>query len=69
MTLRVNVGVSSKTTIEPTPAADQVKQGKRGTDELVNYEFAKVRRLYNKLGIGDRTEIEPFDGPHQRTFK
>lgn len=35
-----------------------------GTDEWVNYEFAKVRRLYNKLGIGDRTTIEHFDGPH-----
>lgn len=35
-----------------------------GIDEWVNYEFAKVRRLYNKLGIGDRTEIEHFDGPH-----
>ncbi len=35
-----------------------------GLDEWVNYEFAKVRRLYNKLGIGDRTTIEHFDGPH-----
>jgi cephalosporin-C deacetylase-like acetyl esterase len=35
-----------------------------GIDEWVNYEFAKVRRLYNKLGIGERTEIEHFDGPH-----
>ena len=35
-----------------------------GADEWVNYEFAKVRRLYNKLGIGDRAEIEHFDGPH-----
>lgn len=35
-----------------------------GIDEWVNYEFAKVRRLYNKLGVGDRTEIEHFDGPH-----
>ncbi len=25
---------------------------------------AKIRRFYNKLGIGDRTEIEHFDGPH-----
>lgn len=30
----------------------------------MNYEFAKVRRLYNKLLIGDRTTIEHFDGPH-----
>ena len=35
-----------------------------GTDEWVNYEFAKVRRLYNKLLIGERTTIEHFDGPH-----
>ncbi|MHB1078134.1 MAG: alpha/beta hydrolase family protein [Prosthecobacter sp.] len=35
-----------------------------GLDEWVNYEFAKVRRLYNKLQIGDRTTIEHFDGPH-----
>lgn len=35
-----------------------------GMDEWVNYEFAKVRRLYNKLGIGERTTIEHFDGPH-----
>lgn len=44
-----------------------------GTDEWVNYEFAKVRRLYNKLQIGDRTTIEHFDGPHtingQGTFE
>lgn len=35
-----------------------------GIDEWVNYEFAKVRRLYNKLLIDDRTTIEHFDGPH-----
>lgn len=35
-----------------------------GIDEWVNFEFAKIRRFYNKLGIGDRTEIEHFDGPH-----
>jgi hypothetical protein len=35
-----------------------------GIDEWVNYEFAKVRRLYNKLGLGERAEIEHFDGPH-----
>lgn len=33
-------------------------------DEWVAYEYAKVRRLYDKLGLGDRTEIEFFDGPH-----
>ncbi len=35
-----------------------------GTDEWVNYEYAKVRRLYNKLNVGERTTIEHFDGPH-----
>ena len=35
-----------------------------GLDEWVDYEFAKVRRLYDKLGIGDRTTIEHFNGPH-----
>ncbi len=33
-------------------------------DETVAFEYAKVRRLYNKLGIGDRTTIEFFNGPH-----
>ena len=33
-------------------------------DEWVAYEFAKTRRQYVKLGLGDRTEIEFFDGPH-----
>jgi len=34
-------------------------------DETVAYEFAKVRNLYSaKLGIGDRTKIEWFVGPH-----
>jgi hypothetical protein len=33
-------------------------------DEWVASEYAKVRRRYNKLGIGDRTEIEFFDGGH-----
>jgi len=33
-------------------------------DEWVAYEYAKVQRLYAKLGIPDRTEIEFFNGPH-----
>lgn len=34
-------------------------------DERVAYEYAKVRRLYQGLlGIGDRTRIEFFPGPH-----
>ena len=35
-----------------------------GLDEWVDYEFAKVRRLYDKLGIGERASIEHFEGPH-----
>ena len=43
-------------------------------DEMVAYEFAKVRNLYQaKLGISDRCEIEWFVGPHtingEGTFK
>ena len=34
-------------------------------DEWVAYEFAKVRRFYNRLGLGDKTQIEFFDGPHE----
>jgi dienelactone hydrolase len=34
-------------------------------DEWVAAEYAKVRRHYVKLGVGERTEIEFFDGPHQ----
>jgi dienelactone hydrolase len=33
-------------------------------DEWVAYEYAKVRRLYDQLGIPERTEIEFFNGPH-----
>jgi len=33
-------------------------------DEWVAYEFAKVRRLYAKLGVPDHTEIEFFEGGH-----
>jgi hypothetical protein len=42
-------------------------------DEWVAHEFARVRRHYDRLGIGDRTTIEFFNGPHtingQETFK
>jgi hypothetical protein len=33
-------------------------------DEWVAYEYAKVRRLYDQLGIPEKTEIEFFNGPH-----
>jgi hypothetical protein len=35
-----------------------------GVDHWVSYEYAKVQRLYVDLKIGDRSEIEFFDGPH-----
>lgn len=37
-----------------------------GIDEMIAYEYAKVRYLYeNKLKIGDRTELEFFVGGHE----
>ncbi len=36
-----------------------------GVDEWVAYEYAKVRRLYAKLKIPERTEIEFFTGVHE----
>jgi dienelactone hydrolase len=43
-----------------------------GVDEWVAYEYAKVRRLYAKLGLPERTAIEFFPGGHlihgQETF-
>ena len=42
-------------------------------DEWVASEYAKVRRLYDRFGLSDRTEIEFFNGVHtingQGTFK
>ncbi|MBB5039170.1 alpha/beta hydrolase family protein [Prosthecobacter dejongeii] len=35
-----------------------------GVDEWVNYEYAKIRQMYDQIGIGNRTVIEHFDGPH-----
>jgi dienelactone hydrolase len=34
-------------------------------DEWVGYEFARTWRRYDLLGLGDRAEIEYFDGPHK----
>jgi hypothetical protein len=34
-------------------------------DEWVGYEYAKVKRLYDTLGLADRVEIGYFNGPHQ----
>jgi dienelactone hydrolase len=36
-----------------------------GIDEMVAYEYAKLGRLYSRLKIPERTEIEYFDGPHE----
>jgi len=33
-------------------------------DEWVAHEYAKVRRLYDAVGLGDRTAIEFFNGGH-----
>src|SRR5262249_57185373 len=36
-----------------------------GLDEWVDYEYAKVRRLYSRLKLPERTEIEFFAGGHE----
>lgn len=36
-----------------------------GKDEWVAYEYAKVRRFYDEAGLGDRTAIAYFNGPHR----
>jgi len=44
-----------------------------GVDEWVSYEYSAVRRFYDKMGIGDRSGIEFFNGAHTihgvETFK
>ena len=50
------------------PRPFMVERGHRdgvGIDEWVSLEYAKVRRLYNEMGTGERTEIEYFPGVHQ----
>lgn len=50
-----------------TPRPFMVERGHDdgvGVDHWVAWEYAKVRRHYNKLGLPKRTEIEFFDGPH-----
>ena len=49
------------------PRPFMVERGHRdgvGLDEWVGFEYAKVKRYYDEQGIGDRTEIEWFNGPH-----
>lgn len=59
-----------------TPRPFMVERGHNdgvAPDEWVAWEFAKVRRHYAQLGIGDRARIEFFNGPHtingQATFE
>lgn len=50
-----------------TPRPFMVERGHNdgvAPDEWVAWEYSKVRRHYDKLGLGDRTEIEFFNGPH-----
>ena len=35
-----------------------------GVDQWVSFEYAFVREFYDKLGLGARTQIEFFNGPH-----
>ena len=59
-----------------TPRPFMVERGHHdgvAPDEWVAWEFAKVRRHYDLIGLGDKTEIEFFTGPHtingQGTFR
>lgn len=50
------------------PRAFMVERGHNdgvGLDEWVAFEYAKIRRLYAKLNIPDKTEIEFFSGVHE----
>ena len=50
-----------------TPRPFMVERGHRdrvAPDEWVAWEYAKIRRHYNQLGLQDRTELEFFNGPH-----
>jgi dienelactone hydrolase len=49
------------------PRPFMVERGHRdgvGIDEMVAAEYSKVRRFYDEMGIGDRTGINFFNGPH-----
>jgi len=50
-----------------SPRPFMVERGHRdgvGSDQRVAYEYAKVKRFYDEMGIGERTAIEYFNGPH-----
>jgi dienelactone hydrolase len=58
-----------------TPRPFMVERGHHdgvAPDEWVAWEYSKVRRHYDILGIGEQSEIEFFNGPHSingmRTF-
>lgn len=49
------------------PRPFMVERGHRdgvGMDEWVSFEYAKVRRLYDALGVKERARIEYFDAGH-----
>jgi dienelactone hydrolase len=49
------------------PRPFMVERGHRdgvGVDEWVAYEYAKVKRFYDEMGIGGSTAFEYFNGPH-----
>ncbi len=49
------------------PRPFMVERGHRdgvSYDEWVAHEYAKVRRMYDELGMGEKTRIEFFNGPH-----
>ena len=50
-----------------TPRPFMVERGHDdgvSVDSWVAYEYAKVRRHYDLLGLHDQTRIEYFNGPH-----
>lgn len=50
------------------PRPFQVERGHSdgvAPDEWIGYEFAKVRRRYDALGMEDRCDITYFNGPHE----
>lgn len=50
------------------PRPFMVERGHRdgvGMDEWVAYEYARVRRLYDEMGLAERTAIDFFVGGHQ----
>jgi len=50
------------------PRPFQVERGHKdgvAPDEWVGYEFAKVKRLYDELGLSDRVDLTYFNAGHQ----